>query len=142
MHINFFRWAIILWIALGLLLLVIIIHTMVEKVMKNFHNAAIEDMGNQEIGEPLEHLFDSTSIVLLVIILFSSYALRFLPNQILNLRFSLLLLDSIPIVRDFVFMSHMYYRNPHLRAYVWKNMISTSSVQPQHDQNEIELQSM
>ena len=142
MHINFFRWAIILWIALGLLLLVIIIHTMVEKVMKNFHNAAIEDMGNQEIGEPLEHLFDSTSIVFGVIIFYSSYALRFSPNQILNLRFSLLLLDSIPIVRDFVFMSHMYYRNPHLRAYVWKNMISTSSVQPQHDQNEIELQSM
>ena len=114
MHITFFRWAIILWIAVGLLLLVIIIHTMVEKVMKNFHNAAIEDMGNQETGEPLEHLFDSTSIVFLVILFFSSYALRFSPNQFLNLRFSLLLLDSISIVRDVVFLSHIYYRNPHL----------------------------
>ena len=142
MHITFFRWAIILWIAVGLLLLVIIIHTMVEKVMKNFHNAAIEDMGNQETGEPLEHLFDSTSIVFLVILSLSFFALGYSPIQILNLRFSLLLRDSILIVRDVVFMSHIYYRNPHLRAYVWKNMISTSSVQPQHDQNEIELQSM
>ena len=132
----------ILCSAIGLLLLVIIMHAMVEKIMKNFNSAAMEDVENQEIGEPLEHLFDSTSIVFLVILFFSSYALRFSPNQILNLRFSLLLLDSISIVRDVVFLSHIYYRNPHLRAYVWKNMISTSSVQPQYDQNEIELQSM
>ena len=115
---------------------------MVEKIMKNFNKVPMEDVENQEIGEPLEHLFDSTSIVFLVILFFSSYALRFSPNQILNLRFSLLLIDSISILRNVVFMSNIYYRHPHLKAYVWKNMISTPSVQPQFDQNEIELQSM
>ena len=132
----------ILCSTIGLLLLVIIIHTMVEKIMKNFNSAAMEDVENQEIGEPLEHLFDSTTIVFIAIFIILSFALRFPPIQILNLRFSLLLLDSISILRNVVFMSNIYYRHPHLKAYVWKNMISTSSVQPQHDQNEIELQSM
>ena len=132
----------ILCSAIGLLLLVIIIHAMVEKILKNFNSAAMEDVENQEIGEPLEHLFDSNSIFFIAFLIFSQFALHFSPIQILNTRFSLLLLDSLAIIRDIIFMLHIYYRHPHLRAYVWKNMKNTSSVQPQYGQNEIELQSM
>ena len=132
----------ILCSAMVLVLLVIIIHTMVEKIIEVFHNTPMEDMENQEVDEPLEHLFDSTSIVLITILIFSQFALHFSPIQILNTRFSLLLLDSLAIIRDIIFMLHIYYRHPHLRAYVWKNMMNTSSVQPQNGQNELELQSI
>ena len=117
-------------------------HAMVEKIMKNFNSAAMEDVENQEIGEPLEHLFDSNSIFFIAFLIFLQFALHFSPIQILNSRFSLLLLDSKSIVRGVIFMSHIYYRHPHLRAYVWKNMMNTSFLQPQNGQNELELQSM
>ena len=113
--------------------------------MKVYNDDNLNEVEDQEIDEEFEHIPDpSTFVITVLIILF-----KIIKNMNLNLptdttifRLGLLLFDSFPLPILFIYLANFYCINPYLRKYVWKNIFNSSSVQPQNNPIEIELQSI
>ena len=126
-----------------LLFLVIFIHISIEKCLKICNTDTLDHLENQQIDEQFEYIHDSNIFVINVLFFFLRILFNNLRFQILSsIRFNLLLVDSLPILALFTCISNIYYKNPYLRKYVWRNIFNSTSVQPQNGPNGIELQSM
>ena len=75
---------------------------------------------NISVSHITEHIIGPFSITLVIFMIF----LHFKIDQfIVPLRFHLLLIDIVPLLRgSAIITSYIYYRNPHLRTFV-KNII-------------------
>ena len=118
-------------------MLVAFLHFLAEKFYKLWNN--VEDLEQEDdqmeniIGSRLYLFCFAATLVTLVIlrtsfIEFLSPRLRFLIFQDWGANFLF-----IP------FALYCYYKNPHLRTFLWKKVKKSSSVQPQEN-NEIELE--
>ena len=123
--------------------LVIFIHISIEKCMKICYADNLNDLENQPVGEQFEYIHDSSMFIInalfvLLRIVFNNFSFEISSF----IRLNLLLDDSIPILALFTCVCNIYYNNPYLRKYVWRNMFNSTSVQPQNSTMGIELQSM
>ena len=105
-------------------------------------NDIVED---QVIDEDFEHIPDSSTFLITVLILF----LKIMKKMYINLPidtfifiFDLLLADSFPLPILLMYVTNFYWKNPYLRKYVWKKIFNSSAVEPQNNPIEIELQSI
>ena len=109
---------------LCLVCLIIFIHTLVDKCLKKpfQENMSINTQQNENISVShiTEHIIGPFSITLVIFMI----VLHFKIDQfIVPLRFHLLLIDIVPLLRgSAIITSYIYYRNPHLRTFV-KNII-------------------
>ena len=109
---------------LCLVCLIIFFHTLVDKCLKKpfQENMSINTQQNENISVShiTEHIIGPFSITLVIFMIF----LHFKIDQfIVPLRFHLLLIDIVPLLRgSAIITSYIYYRNPHLRTFV-KNII-------------------
>ena len=112
---------------LCLVCLVIFIHTLVDKCLKKpfQENASINTQRDKNDNISVshiytEHIIGPFGVTLVLLMIF----LHFKIDQfVVPLRFHLLLLDLVPLLRgSAIITSYIYYRNPHLRTFV-KNII-------------------
>ena len=112
---------------LCLVCLVIFIHTLVDKCLKEpfQENMSIKTQHDENDNISVSHIYTEhiigpfgVTLVLLMILL------HFKIDQfVVPLRFHLLLLDLVPLLRgSAIITSYIYYKNPHLRKFV-KNII-------------------
>ena len=112
---------------LCLVCLVIFIHTLVDKCLKKpfQENMSIKTQHDENDNISVSHIYTEhiigpfgVTLVLLMILL------HFKIDQfVVPLRFHLLLLDLVPLLRgSAIITSYIYYKNPHLRTFV-KNII-------------------
>ena len=82
-------------------------------------------------------------LIILPFCLIIGFTLHEVSIQLSFSRLSLLLNDSYEIIESVFIVLIFYIRNPHLRIYILRNILSSSSVQPQQShQIEIELQTI
>ena len=119
---------------LCLVCLVIFIHTLVEKCLKNPQgNTSNVTLGLSHITT--EHLFGPFSITLILFMILTHFEV---DKNLMSTRFHLLLRDLHPLLRGpAIITSYIYYRNPHLRSFV-KDIIYGK----QETSNEIQLEIM
>ena len=111
--------------------------------METRNNETVDDMEYQQNDEQLIHIFDLHTVGLYSVYLILFIQFHALPSEILTLRLELLFFDSYPIIITAVsHLTFFYYKNPHLRRYMWRKIFSSSTIQPQNDLIEIELQSI
>ena len=112
---------------LCLVCLVIFIHILVDKCLKKpfQENTSIDTQRNENDNISVshiytEHIIGPFGVTLVLLMIF----LHFKIDQfVVPLRFHLLLLDLVPLLRgSAIITSYIYYRNPHLRTFV-KNII-------------------
>ena len=108
---------------LCLVCLVIFIHTLVEKCLKNPQENTSNHTSSHRLSLShitTEHIIGPFSITLVIFMI----VLHFKIDQfIVPPRFHLLLIDIVPLLRgSAIITSYIYYRNPHLRIFV-KNII-------------------
>ena len=112
---------------LCLVCLVIFIHTLVDKCLKKpfQENTSIDTQHDENDNISVshiytEHIIGPFGVTLVLLMIF----LHFKIDQfVVPLRFHLLLLDLVPLLRgSAIITSYIYYRNPHLRTFV-KNII-------------------
>ena len=119
---------------LCLVCLVIFIHTLVEKCLKNPQ----EDTSNVALSLShitTEHLIGPFSITLILFMVLTHFEV---DKNLMSTRFHLLLRDLHPLLRGpAIITSYIYYRNPHLRSFV-KDIIYGK----QETSNEIQLEIM
>ena len=102
-------------------------------------------MVNQQNYEQFVHVYGPTSFVVfsvLAVLYLFKHIFTVLPIPQMTIRLNLLLFDSFPILVFVAFLTNFYYKNPYLRTYVWRKVMNSSSVQPQSDHIDIELQSI
>ena len=143
----FFRIGEILSGILILLLLVIFIHISLQECIRVYNNNNSNDIvEDQVIDEDFEHIPDSSTFLITVLILFLKIMTKMylnLPTDASILRFNLLLADSFPLPTLLIYLTNFYWKNPYLRKYVWKKIFNSSAVEPQNiPAIEIELQSI
>ena len=123
---------------LCLVCLVIFIHTLVEKCLKNPQENQEENTSNVTLRLShitTEHLIGPFSITLLLFMVLTHFEV---DKNLMSTRFHLLLRDLHPLLRGpGIITSYIYYRNPHLRSFV-KNIIYGK----QEASNEIQLEIM
>ena len=139
----FYRWFLILSPIFGLLILTIAIHLLVEKCFHNCNSVDLENGENQEnVEEPMQYLMTPFyALIRVSFLLILGYFLHTVSIHVFVPRLTLLLKDSYEIISSAVHVLLFYIRNPYLRSYVLRNILSSSSVQPQqNEQIEIELQ--
>ena len=113
-----------------------------EKCMKICNTDNSDDLENQQIDEQFEYIHDSSMFVINALFVLLRIVFINFPFQISSfVRLNLLLVDSLPILALFTCISNIYYKNPYLRKYVWRNIFNSTSIQPQNGPNGIELQS-
>lgn len=122
-----------------LLFLVIFLHLSIRKCMNRCNDETLNDMENQQIDEEFEYIPSSSTFIITTVLLFLSMSLK---HSTSNFRFSLLLQDSLPIPVLSIYLVNLYFKNPYLRKYVWKNSFNLSSVRPQTIPIDIELQTI
>ena len=110
--------------------------------MEIWNNETVDDMENQQNDEQFGHIFDLHTVGLYSVYLILFIQFHVLPREILILRLELLFFDSFSIINAVSHLTFFYYKNPHLRKYVWRKIFSSSTIQPQNDLIEIELQSI
>ena len=122
---------------LCLVCLVIFIHTLVEKCLKNpQENTSSITSSLSHIT--LENLIDPFSITLVLFMILMHFEV---DKFLVPTRFYLLLRDLHPLLRgSAIITSYIYYRNPHLRRFV-KNIIYGKQ-NSQEASNEIQLEIM
>ena len=112
---------------LCLVCLVIFIHTLVDKCLKKpfQENTSIDTQHDENENISVshiytEHIIGPFGVTLVLLMIF----LHFKIDQfVVPLRFHLLLLDLVPLLRgSAIITSYIYYRNPHLRTFV-RNII-------------------
>ena len=82
-------------------------------------------------------------LIILPVALIIGFILHAVSIQFSFSRLTWLLKDSYEIIVSVFMVLIFYLRNPHLRNYVLRNILSSSSVQPQQShQIEIELQTI
>ena len=112
---------------LCLVCLVIFIHTLVDKCLKKpfQENMSIKTQHDENDNISVSHIYTEhiigpfgVTLVLLMILL------HFKIDQfVMPLRFHLLLMDLVPLLRgSAIITSYIYYKNPHLRTFA-KNII-------------------
>ena len=127
----------------GLLILTIAIHLLVEKCFHNCNSVDLENVENQEnVEEPMLYLMTPFyALIHLYFFFILGYFLHTVSIHVFVPRLTLLLKDSYQIIFSAVHVLLFYIRNPYLRSYVLRNILSSSSVQPQQNEPiEIELQ--
>ena len=112
---------------LCLVCLVIFIHTLVDKCLKKpfQENTSIKRQGDENDNISVSHIYTEhiigpfgVALVLLMILLHFT-----IDKFVVPLRFHLLLLDLVPLLRgSAIITSYIYYKNPHLRTFA-KNII-------------------
>ena len=119
---------------LCLVCLVIFIHTLVEKCLKNpQENTSNVTLSLSHITT--EHLIEPFSITLILFMVLTHFEV---DKNLMSTRFHLLLRDLHPLLRGpAIITSYIYYRNPHLRSFV-KDIIYGK----QETSNEIQLEIM
>ena len=117
-----------------LVCLVIFIHTLVEKCLKNpQENTSNVTLSLNHITT--EHLIGPFSITLILFMILTHFEV---DKSLMSTRFHLLLRDLHPLLRGpAIITSYIYYRNPHLRSFV-KDIIYGK----QETSNEIQLEIM
>ena len=117
---------------LCLVCLVIFIHTMVEKCLKNpQENTSSVTSSLSHITS--ENLIDPFSITLVLFMILTHFEV---DKSLMSTRFHLLLRDLHPLLRGpAIITSYIYYRNPHLRSFV-KDIIYCK----QEKSNELQLE--
>ena len=117
------------------------IHILVEKCYKVSNN--VEDF-EEDVDNPIENIFGSRLYVFCVaLFLINVVILRTSVIGFLSLRIRFLIFqDWGPTFVFIPFVLYCYCKNPHLRNFVWKKMINSSSVHPQNNYNDIELESI
>ena len=127
----------------GLLFLTIAIHLLVEKCFQICNSVDLENVETQEnVEEPMMYLVTPFyALIHTSFLLTLGYFLRNLSIQKFDPRLNLLLKDSVEIILSVANVLLFYIRNPYLRNYVLRNILPSSTVQPQqNEQIEIELQ--
>ena len=135
-----FRWFSISAFILGILLIVILTHILVEKCNKYWSNeiSDAEVVENQE-AEDQHSFFDFyTAMISMFVVAFSLFIQFSVQQYLLSVRISLLLKDSTHTLVCMIGVPYFYFKNPLLRNYVWKKIMRISTVQPEN--NQIELQ--
>ena len=119
---------------LCLVCLVIFIHTLIEKCLKNpQENTSNVTLSLSHITT--EHLIGPFSITLILFMILTHFEV---DKNLMSTRFHLLLRDLHPLLRGpAIITSYIYYRNPHLRSFV-KDIIYGK----QETSNEIQLEIM
>ena len=118
-------------------------HILWEKCSK--YCQEVDEEGNMENpqNDLNEHLIDQHYFLVaisLAIIFFITLTLPIqLGYQILPSRFQLVFRDYMPLLANPLIMFLFYLRNPHLRNYMWRNILHLSSVQPIENNVELEL---
>ena len=107
--------------------------------MKIWNNDIVEDVENQPNDEQFIHVFGPNTIVITTVLILLRFIFTTLPIQMLTVRIGLLFHDSFYILAAVSLLTNFYYKNPHLRKYVWRKLFSSSSIQPQNYPTEIEL---
>ena len=122
---------------LCLVCLVIFIHTLVEKCLKNpQENTSSVTSSLSHITS--ENLIDPFSITLVLFMILTHFEV---DKSLMSTRFHLLLRDLHPLLRGpAIITSYIYYRNPHLRSFV-KDIIYGKQ-DSQKTSNEIQLEIM
>ena len=110
---------------LCLVCLVIFIHTLVDKCLKK---PFLEDTSTKRDEDDkisvshiyTEHIIGPFGIALVLLMILLHFTI---DKFVVPLRFHLLLLDLVPLLRgSAIITSYIYYKNPHLRTFV-KNII-------------------
>ena len=130
---------------LCLVCLVIFIHTLVEKCLKNPQENTSNHTEPPEQGHRLslshittEHIIGPFSITLVLFMILMHFEV---DKYLVPTRFYLLIRDLHPLLRgSAVLTSYIYYRNPHLRSFV-KDIIFGKQ-DSQKASNEIQLEIM
>ena len=118
-------------------------HTLWEKCSKYCQEEdEVENIENPE-NDLNEHLINPhyffVAISLAIILFITLTAPIQLGYQILPSRYQLVFRDYMPLLANPLIMFLFYLRNPHLRNYMWRNILHLSSVQPIENNVELEL---
>ena len=120
---------------LCLVCLVIFIHTLVEKCLKNPQDNTSNHTTIHMSHITTEHIIGPFSITLVLFMVLTHFEV---DKNLMSTRFHLLLRDLHPLLRGpAIITSYIYYRNPHLRSFV-KDIIYGK----QETSNEIQLEIM
>ena len=126
---------------LCLVCLVIFIHTLVEKCLKNPQENTSNHTSSHRLSLShitTEHIIGPFSITLVLFMILMHFEV---DKFLVPTRFYLLLRDLHPLLRgSAIITSYIYYRNPHLRSFV-KNIIYGKQ-NSQEASNEIQLEIM
>ena len=126
---------------LCLVCLVIFIHTLVEKCLKNPQENTSNHTSSHRLSLShitTEHIIGPFSITLVLFMILMHFEV---DKFLVPTRFYLLLRDLHPLLRgSAIITSYIYYRNPHLRSFV-KDIIHGKQ-NSQEASNEIQLEIM
>ena len=126
---------------LCLVCLVIFIHTLVEKCLKNPQENTSNHTSSHRLSLShitTEHIIGPFSITLVLFMILMHFEV---DKFLVPTRFYLLLRDLHPLLRgSAIITSYIYYRNPHLRSFV-KDIIHGKQ-NSQETSNEIQLEIM
>ena len=121
-------------------------HVLWEKCSKYCNEEG--DEGNMENGQNLQNDLDenlinghyilSSILVVVLIIIFMTVPFQ-LGYRLFTPRVALVFLDYTQLLANPLFMFLFYVRNPHLRIYVWRNILHMPTVKPIENDVELEL---